>query len=238
MTSKQQRWIMHVDMDAFFASIEQRDHPEYQNKPLIVGARPGTRGVVSTCSYEARKFGVRSAMPISEAYKRCPHGTYVPPDMQRYKVASQEVMAVLNLISPLVEQVSIDEAYVDLSGLERLFGSPRDIGERVKQQVFDHTQLSCSVGIAPNCLLAKLGSEYEKPNGLTVVETDAVRAFLDPMPVSNLRGVGKVTLRSLTRLGIRHVYQLRQCSEAYLTQHFGQKKTQNTFLFFVPKLNY
>jgi len=229
MTSKQQRWVMHIDMDAFFASIEQRDHPKYQNRPLIVGARPGTRGVVSTCSYEAREFGVRSAMPISEAYQRCPQGIYVRPDMQRYKAASQEIMAVLNLISPLVEQVSIDEAYVDLSGLEKLFGSPREIGERVKQQVFDHTLLSCSVGIAPNRLLAKLASEYEKPNGLTVVAPDKVRAFLDPMPVSNLRGVGKVTLRTLTRLGIRHVYQLRQCSEVYLEQHFGQKGAANLF---------
>jgi len=223
MSETDQYWIMHVDMDAFFASIEQRDHPEYRNKPLIVGAQPGGRGVVSTCSYEARQFGVRSAMPISEAYQRCPEGIYVRPDMKRYRQASEAVISVFNLISPIVEQVSVDEAYLDLTGLEKLFGSPRDIGERVKREVKAHTDLSCSVGIGPNRLIAKLASEYRKPDGLTIVAEDSVKKFLDPMPVSNLRGVGKVTLRTLTRLGIRHVYQLRECSETVLIQHFGDK---------------
>ncbi len=229
MSDEKPCWIMHIDMDAFFASVEQRDHPEYRNKPLIVGARPDGRGVVSTCSYEARQFGVCSAMPISEAYRRCPDGIYVQPDMQSYSVASKAVMSALTAISPVVEQVSVDEAYVDLTGLERLFGTPREIGERVKRAVREQTDLSCSVGIGPNRLIAKLASEYEKPNGLTIVDTSTVQAFLDPMPVSNLRGVGKVSLRTLTRLGIRQVYQLRQCSLEYLAQSFGEKGAANLY---------
>lgn len=229
MNEVKHSWIMHVDMDAFFASIEQRDNPEYRNKAVIVGAQPGTRGVVSTCSYEARVFGVRSAMPISEAYQRCPEGIYVPPRMAAYKKASQAVMSALNRISPVVEQVSVDEAYVDLSGLEKLFGTPREIGARVKNEVLGGTGLSCSVGIGPNRLIAKLASEYQKPNGLTIVEPGSVIKFLDPMPVSNLRGVGKVTLRTLTRLGIRYVHQIRACSEVYLAQHFGDKGATNLY---------
>ena len=133
MAERSKRWVMHLDMDAFYASVEQRDKPEYRGKPLVVGALPGRRGVVATCSYEARKYGVRSAMPISEAYRRCPDAIYLRPDMDRYVAASQEVMLVLDEISPIVEPVSIDEAYLDISGLERLIGGLEEIGTLTKQ---------------------------------------------------------------------------------------------------------
>ncbi|MES9957145.1 MAG: DNA polymerase IV [Sedimenticola sp.] len=223
MPEPESRLIMHLDMDAFFASVEQRDNPEYQGKPVVVGARPGGRGVVATCSYEARRFGIHSAMPISEAYRRCPHAIYVRPDMKRYSEASRQIMAVLGEISPLVEPVSVDEAYLDISGLERLFGTPRDIGLLTKRKVQDAVGLTCSVGIGCNRLIAKLASDYRKPDGLTVVMPDQNRAFLDPMPVSNLRGVGRQTLKTVKRLGIETVAQLRGYSLEQLQLHFGER---------------
>ena len=210
-------------MDAFFASVEQRDHPEYQARPVIVGAMPGRRGVVATCSYEARKFGVRSAMPISEAYRRCPQGIYVRPDMARYVAVSRQIMQILSDISPLVEPISIDEAYVDISGLERLFGPPDEIAQLTKQKILEQTGLNCSVGVGPNRLIAKLASEYDKPNGLKVVAPDEVQAFLDPLPVSDLRGVGKQTVKGIHRLGVHRVQELRQCPMELLTLQFGEK---------------
>ncbi|MES9968059.1 MAG: DNA polymerase IV, partial [Sedimenticola sp.] len=223
MPEPESRLIMHLDMDAFFASVEQRDNPEYQGKPVVVGARPGGRGVVATCSYEARRFGIHSAMPISEAYRRCPHAIYVRPDMKRYSEASRRIMAVLGEISPLVEPVSVDEAYLDISGLERLFGTPREIGLLTKRKVQDAVGLTCSVGIGCNRLIAKLASDYRKPDGLTVVMPDQNRAFLDPMPVSNLRGVGRQTLKTVKRLGIETVAQLRGYSLEQLQLHFGER---------------
>ncbi|MEW8044567.1 MAG: DNA polymerase IV [Candidatus Sedimenticola endophacoides] len=217
------KWIMHLDMDAFFAAVEQRDHPEYRGRPLVVGARPGGRGVVSTCSYEARRYGIRSAMPISEACRRCPDAIYLRPDMARYTEASRRVMAVLDEVSPLVEQVSVDEAYLDISGLERLFGSPARIGRLTKRKVFEAVGLTCSVGIGPNRLIAKLASDYRKPDGITLVAPDAVQAFLDPMPVANLRGVGPATLGLLQRLGIRTVAQLRALPLELLQAHLGER---------------
>ncbi|OQX30501.1 MAG: DNA polymerase IV [Candidatus Sedimenticola endophacoides] len=217
------KWIMHLDMDAFFAAVEQRDHPEYRGRPLVVGARPGGRGVVSTCSYEARRYGIRSAMPISEACRRCPDAIYLRPDMARYTEASRRVMAVLDEVSPLVEQVSVNEAYLDISGLERLFGSPARIGRLTKRKVFEAVGLTCSVGIGPNRLIAKLASDYRKPDGITLVAPDAVQAFLDPMPVANLRGVGPVTLGLLQRLGIRTVAQLRALPLELLQAHLGER---------------
>ncbi|WXG52187.1 MAG: DNA polymerase IV [Candidatus Sedimenticola sp. (ex Thyasira tokunagai)] len=212
---------MHIDMDAFFASVEQRDHPEYLGCPVVVGAQPGKRGVVAACSYEARRYGIRSAMPISEAYRRCPDAVYLRPSMARYSEASRRVMVALEGISPVIEQVSVDEAYVDISGLERLFGTPRQIGERVRQQVKAAVDLTCSVGIGPNRLIAKLASDFNKPDGLTFVPPEQVYAFLDPMPVSRLRGVGKQTLKTVQRLGIRNVAQLRGYSLESLQHYFG-----------------
>lgn len=218
---------MHVDMDAFFASVEQRDRPELRGRPVVVGALPGRRGVVATCSYEARAFGIRSAMPISEAYRRCPDAVYLRPDMGRYAAASEKVMACLAAISPVVEPVSIDEAYVDISGLERLFGPPEAIGRRAKDLIRQRLHLNASIGIGPNRLIAKLASEFGKPDGLKVVMPDQVLDqvldFISPMPVSNLRGVGRQTLKILQGMGITTVAQLRLCPLERLQQRLGEK---------------
>ena len=229
MEERSNRWVMHLDMDAFYASVEQRDNPEYRGKPLVVGAIPGKRGVVATCSYEARKYGLRSAMPISEAYRRCPDAIYLRPDMDRYVVASRGVMLVLDEISPVVEPVSIDEAYLDISGLERLLGTPEDIGRLTKQKIRAKVGLTCSVGIGPNRLIAKLASDIRKPDGLVVVRREQIRDFLDPMPVSNLRGVGRQTVKLLDRLNIQTVAQLRAYSLESLQGHFGEKGGQHLY---------
>ncbi|MCW8908575.1 MAG: DNA polymerase IV [Sedimenticola sp.] len=223
MTREPLRWIMHVDMDAFFASVEQRDHPELRNRPVVVGAAPGSRGVVATCSYEARRFGIRSAMPISEAYRRCPDAVYLRPDGERYREVSRQVMVLLERISPLVEPVSIDEAYLDISGLERLYGAPAEIARRVRSTLREVLDLGCSVGVGPNRLIAKLASEYDKPEGLKVVSPAEVIPFLDPMPVSNLRGVGPRGLDIVRRIGIKTVAELRRQPRELLCEYFGER---------------
>ena len=210
MSPMPQRWIMHVDMDAFYAAIEQRDNPALRGRPVVVGALPGGRGVVATCSYEARRFGIRSAMPINEAYRRCPDAIYLRPRMAHYVGVSRHIREVLSGISSRVEQVSIDEAYVDLAGLEARIGPPSAIGGRVKALVGEAVGLTVSVGIGPNRLIAKLASDFHKPDGLTVVAPEQVQGFLDPQPVSVLRGVGPRTLPRLQRLGIRTVADLRR----------------------------
>ena len=209
-------------MDAFFAAVEQRDRPECRGRPVVVGARPGRRGVVSTCSYEARVFGIRSAMPISEAYRRCPDAIYLKPDMPRYAEASRQVLEVLESVSPVVEPVSVDEAYLDISGLARLYGPPRSIAGLVKERIWQRTGLSCSVGVGPNRLIAKLASEHDKPDGLIVVAAEEIETFLDPMPLSNLRGVGPRTLKTVQHLGIKNVRQLRTMPLDLLSSYFGE----------------
>ncbi len=216
-------------MDAFFASVEQRDHPEYQGKPVVVGELPGNRGVVSTCSNEAREYGVRSAMPISEAHRRCPNAIYLRPNMDRYAAISEQVMIALGNISPVVEPVSIDEAYIDISGLERLMGTPEEIGRLTKQTILETVGLNSSVGIGPNRLIAKLASEHQKPNGLVVIRAEQVQDFLDPMPVSNLRGVGPVNQRHLKQFGIYTIAHLKAYSLDLLQEHFGKKGAQNLY---------
>jgi DNA polymerase-4 len=218
----QHRWIAHVDLDAFFASCEQRDHPQYRGRPVVVGAQPGQRGVVAAASYEARKFGIRSAMPISEAWRRCPDAVYLRPDLGKYRQVSQQVFRILETIAPTVEAASIDEAYLDVTGLEKLIGTPEMIGREIKQRVLAQTGLTVSVGMGPNRLIAKLGSEHRKPDGLTVVRADQVLDFLAPMPVANLRGLGRQTWKIVDRLGIRTVAQLRAIPLATLELHLGQ----------------
>jgi DNA polymerase-4 len=219
----QHRWIAHMDLDAFFASCEQRDQPRYRGQPLVVGALPGRRGVVAAASYEAREFGIHSAMPIAEAYRRCPHAVYLRPDMDKYRRVSRQVFGILDTITPLVEAASIDEAYLDISGLEKLVGPPETIGRLIKQRIHEQTGLTASVGIGPNRLIAKLGSEYRKPDGLTVVHPNQVADFLAPMPVANLRGLGRQTQKIFDRLGIRTVQQLRGYPLAVLDRHLGVK---------------
>jgi DNA polymerase-4 len=215
---------MHVDLDAFFAAIEQRDHPEYRGRPLVVGAAPGRRGVVATCSYEARRYGVRSAMPISEAARRLPPETvYLRPDITRYGEVSRQIMAALETVSPLVEQVSVDEAFLDISGMERLVGPPAVIGRRAKQVIHEAVGLTASVGIGPNRLIAKLASDYQKPDGLTLVLPDRVQAFLDPQPLRVLRGLGVKSAPLLERLGLRTVGDVRRLSLLELRRQLGER---------------
>ena len=222
-----QHWVGHADLDAFYASVEARDHPEYRGRPLVVGALPGHRGVVAAANYAARKFGIHSAMPTAEAYRRCPDAIYLPPDMARYSGVSREIFRILETITPVVEPVSVDEAYLDLTGLERLIGSPETIGREIKRRILEGTGLTVSVGIGPNRLIAKLGSEYRKPDGLTVVHPEQVPAFLSPMPVASLRGLGRQTEKIFSRLGIETVAQLRSLPLSYLEVQLGKRAAAN-----------
>jgi DNA polymerase-4 len=218
------RLVMHVDLDAFYAAIEQRDHPQWRGLPVVVGAEPGKRGVVATCSYEARRYGVHSAMPISEAARRLPPETvYVRPRMEDYARVSRQVMAALGTISPVVEKVSIDEAYLDVSGLGLLVGPPEAIGRRAKAAIREAVGLTASVGIGPNRLIAKLASDSHKPDGLTVVPPEGVQAFLDPMPLTVLRGVGAKTAPRLQRLGLKTVGDVRCLSLEELRRRLGAR---------------
>ncbi|UCF99423.1 MAG: DNA polymerase IV [Spirochaetaceae bacterium] len=201
--------IFHVDLDAFYASVEQIDNPELQGKAVIVGALPGHRGVVSSCSYEARRFGVRSAMPISQALRRCAKGVFLPVRMKRYVQVSQTVMRTLESFTPEFQQISIDEAFMDMSGTERLYGPPLQAGKRVKERVQTATGLTLSIGIAANRYLAKLASEYSKPDGLHFVQAGQEISFLDGLTLGKLWGVGEKTRERLSELNISSVESLR-----------------------------
>ena len=216
--------ILHVDMDAFFASVEQRDHPDWRGKPVIVGAGPHERGVVSTCSYEARAFGVHSAMPSRTAYEKCPHGIFVKPRMGVYEAVSAQVFEVLGRYSPFVEGVSVDEAFLDITGTIHLFGDARTLGERLRADVRATCGLSCSVGIAPNRLLAKIGSEEAKPDGLYVMpfEPEAIRAWLAPRPAKILWGVGKKTDEILAKYGYRTCGDVQTADPRFLERVLGE----------------
>jgi DNA polymerase-4 len=215
------RAIAHIDMDAFYASVEQRDRPELRGRPVIVGADPRGRGVVSAASYEARAFGVRSAMPISRAARLCPHAAFVRPDMRKYSAVSGEIMAILGDFSPLVEPVSIDEAFVDLTGTEKLFGPPASTVQAIKARIAEETRLPVSAGLAVNKFVAKVASDLRKPDGLVVVAPDTEAAFLAPLPVDRLWGVGKTTASTLASLGIATIGQLQAMPRALLIARLG-----------------
>ena len=208
-------------MDAFYASVEQLDQPELRGKPVIVGGS-SNRGVVSAASYEARKFGVRSAMPIFQAKKRCPQGIFVPVRMRRYKEMSDRVMEILERYSPIVEQVSIDEAYLDLTGVERLHGSPVQIARRIKEEIRRVTSLSCSVGIAPNKFLAKVASETNKPDGLTIIPSRHAAKVAQSLPVGKIPGVGKKTVDRLEKLKVITLGDLLTRPETVLLKTLGK----------------
>ena len=218
-----QRWVGHADLDAFYASVEQRDRPECRGRPVVVGALPGHRGVVAAANYRARTFGIHSAMPIAEAYRRCPDAVFLRPDMAKYSLVSREIFQILGTITPIVEPVSVDEAYLDLTGLEKLLGPPEAIGREIKRRILEGTGLTASVGIGPNRLIAKLGSEHRKPDGLMVVTPDEVLDFLAPMPVASLRGLGRQTQKIFSRLGISTVAQLRVVPLRYLEEQLGTR---------------
>ena len=215
--------VLHVDMDAFFASIEQRDHPEWRGKPVIVGAGPHERGVVSTCSYEARRFGVHSAMPSRTAYALCPNGIFVTPRMHAYQKVSDTAFEVFSHYSPFVEGVSVDEAFLDVTGTVHLFGDMRSLAERLRAEIKSKCGVTCSVGLAPNRLLAKIASEQNKPDGLFVMpfETNAIRAFLAPKPVKTLWGVGKKTADILARYGYLTCADIQNADPRFLARILG-----------------
>ncbi len=219
-----ERRIAHIDMDAFFASIEQLDHPEWRGKPLAVG--DGPRAVVSAASYEIRAFGVHSAMPVQQAKKLCPRGLFVPVRMSRYREVSRCVMSILQRFSPLVEQASVDEAYLDATGLERLFGPPEEFAETLRAAVRGETGLTCSVGIAPARFLAKIASDFHKPDGVTIVRPDEVRAFLDALPVGKIPGVGGKTLELLHKLGVRLAGDVLKHPPEFWRQRLGNERGQ------------
>ncbi len=216
-----ERYILHVDMDAFFASIEQRDNPEYRNKPIIVGGQ--ARGVVSTCSYEARRFGVRSAMPIFEAKRKCPQGIFISQRGRVYREVSKQIHEILQNYSPLVEMASVDEAYLDITGLYNLFGSPVEIAQKIQKEIHAKTNgLTCSIGIAPIKFLAKIASDENKPNGIFIITNETMPGFLSELSISKIPGVGKKFLEELKKLGIKKCADVLQLDKIFLEKKFGK----------------
>ena len=222
------RSILHVDMDAFYASVEQRDDPKLRGKPVVVGGS-SNRGVVAAASYEARRFGIRSAMPMRDAYRRCPELLRVRPRMAHYRSVSRQIFDVFRHFTPLVEGLSLDEAFLDVTGSTALFGSPVDIGRAVKQRIREATGLAASVGVAENKLIAKIASDLDKPDGLTILYPADYEARLDPLPVAVIPGIGRETLKRLSASGIATVRDLRLADDKVLRPIFGRytQKTRN-----------
>jgi DNA polymerase IV len=215
------RAILHVDMDAFYASVEQRDNPELVGKPVIVGW-PGGRGVVAAASYAVRRFGVRSAMPMGQALRLCPHAICIPPRMQRYREVSETVFAVFREITPLVQGLSLDEAFLDITASQALLGEPAAIARRIKDSIKARTGLTASVGVATNKLVAKIASDLDKPDGLTVVPDQRIRAVLDPLSVRRLPGLGRKLGEKVEAAGLRTLGELRAATDAVLWPLFGR----------------
>ncbi len=205
-----ERQIIHVDMDAFYASVEQHDHPDLAGKPLIVGGDPKRRGVVSAASYEVRRYGVHSAMPMVQAVRLCPAAIILPVRMARYVEVSRKIRAIFERYTPLVEPLSLDEAFLDVTGSIGLFGSAEEIGRAIKKAIQDELGLTGSVGIAPNKFLAKLASDLDKPDGFVIVTNENKQAILDPLPIGRIWGIGKVTAKAFHSCGIQTIGQLRQ----------------------------
>ncbi len=215
------RSILHVDMDAFYASVEQRDNPELRGKPLAVGGT-SNRGVVAAASYEAREFGVRSAMPMRDALRRCPHLLRVRPRMAHYKTVSRQVFEIFRGFTPLVEGISLDEAFLDVTGSESLFGPPEGIAAAIKNKILETTSLTASVGVARNKLVAKIASDLDKPDGLTIVYPEHYASRLDPLPAAVIPGIGRETLKRLEHAGLRTVKDLRIAPDRVLEPVFGR----------------
>ncbi len=214
------RTVIHVDMDAFFASVEQRDDPSLRGRPVLVGGH-SRRGVVAAASYEARPYGVHSAMPMVKALRLCPDAVVVPGRRERYAEVSREVFAIFRRYTPLVEGLSIDEAFLDVTASRQLFGDGRTIAERIREEIEAITELTASAGVAPNKFVAKIASDVNKPNGLTVVEQHEVEAFLAPLPVRRMWGVGPKAAKRLEELGLPTFADLQRASEGMLTRELG-----------------
>ena len=223
---KNLRKIIHVDMDAFFASVEQRDDPALLVKPVVVGGKPNSRGVVSAASYEARKYGIHSAMPLAEAYRRCPQAIFLPVNMRKYQEVSSQIRQVFMTYTPLVEPLSLDEAFLDVTGSTSLFGPVDKIAFTIKHRIKQELNLTASVGVAGNKFLAKLASDLQKPNGFVIVQPDMVQEFLDPLSVERIWGVGKKTAEQLHKINVKTVGDLRCLELGYLKQLFGVSGSQ------------
>ncbi len=218
--------IFHVDMDHFFTAIEAREHPQFHDKALIVGANPKEghgRGVVSTCNYHARKYGITSGMPISQAWRRCPTAIFLPPNYQLYRNISNQIMAILQTHSPHSEPYGLDEAFLDMTDLLEDFHEANEAAQTIKHDIFTHTNLTCSVGVAPTKLIAKMASEYQKPDGLTVVHEADIIKFISPLPVRKLWGVGIKTQQKMNAVGIITINDLLRQEPSKLLAFFGAK---------------
>ena len=215
------RSIIHLDMDAFYASVEQLDNPDLKGRPVIVGGT-SKRGVVSAASYEARKYKIHSAMPIAQAMKLCPHGFFLPVRMKRYKEISSQVFAIFQKYTPLVEPLSLDEAFLDVTGSGKLFGTAEDIAKRIRKEVYQETGLTISAGVAASKLVAKIASDINKPDGLTIVPVGKEAEFLAPLPIKRLWGVGKKTQETLSLLGVHTIGDIASLPEKLLEQKFGK----------------
>ncbi len=213
--------ILHIDMDAFFAAIEQRDNPFLKNKPVIISGN-SKRSVVATASYEARKFGIGSAMPVFKAKQLCDHLEIVPGNRKKYQAESKKIMQVISHFSPLMEQVSIDEAYLDITGCERLFGSFKDIALSIKKEIYQQLALTCSIGIAPIKFLSKIASDMNKPDGLTTIEQSRVKDFIFSLPIQKVPGIGKNSMKSMQMLQIKTLGDIKKYGLPVLTQKFGK----------------
>ncbi len=216
------RKILHCDMDCFYAAVHMRDDPSLRGKPVVIGGRPEERGVVAAASYEVRKFGVHSAMPSARARRLCPDAVFLPPDFRRYHRESEAIFAIYREITPLVQAVSIDEAYLDVSHNLGEAGTATAVAKAIRRRVREERGLTVSVGVGPNKLIAKIASDFHKPDGLTVVPPARVQAFLDPLPVRRLHGVGPATEKSLGELGIQTVADLRAFDPEVLAERFGK----------------
>ncbi len=217
--------IIHVDMDAFYASVEEREQPGLRGKPVIVGGTAEGRGVVAAANYVVRQFGVHSAMPTSTALKRCPDAIVLPARIDYYAEVSRQIHEVFYRYTPLIEPLALDEAFLDVHGTIDLFESAEQIGKQIKEEIWQQVELVASVGVAPNKFLAKLASDLEKPDGFVVVDQEKIGEFLDPLPVSRIWGVGRVTEKAFEKLGIRTIQQLRELPQQYLEQRFGKLGT-------------
>ncbi len=216
------RWIMHVDMDAFFASIEQREHPEWKGKPVIVGGLSG-RGVVSTASYEARRYGVHSAMPMSRARALCPEGIFVKPHFELYKKTSDEIHQIMLHYAAAIEPISLDEAFMDITGMGKQYPTLGAIGRAIKAEIFEKTRLVASAGIAPNKFLAKMASDMDKPDGLTIIPYGREKEILAPLPIRRLWGVGAATERRLTEAGFRTIGDIQRAAPGAVEMAVGSQ---------------
>ena len=215
-----QATILHVDMDAFFASVAERDNPELKGKAVVIGM--GARGVVSAANYEARKFGIHSAMPVGRARRLAPHAIFLPVDMARYQEVSEHVMEIFHGFTPWVEPISLDEAFLDVTGSQKLLGTGREIAAAIRKKVEEQEGITCSVGIAPSKFIAKLASAHCKPNGILEITTDRILTFLHPLPIQAMWGVGPKTAEVLERLGLRTIEDIAKLPRATLIRALGE----------------